>query len=160
VTVTEAIKERQRHLFLKYAWVYLGTWYQWGGDDPSGFDCSGLVVELLQAVGLIDRKEDYTADGLFRKFSRCCSVLVPYEGCLAFWLKNGVARHVEVCIDSLHTIGASGGGRHVKTLDDAIRHNAFIKIRPISFGARYVDPFLSLCEKKNKDNQQRGGGKT
>lgn len=28
---------------VRYAWSTLGTHYAWGGTDPSGFDCSGLV---------------------------------------------------------------------------------------------------------------------
>jgi peptidoglycan DL-endopeptidase CwlO len=31
---------------------YLGVPYVWGGDDPSGFDCSGLVQHVFAQVGV------------------------------------------------------------------------------------------------------------
>ena len=50
----------KRELFVDVLWNYLGTWYSWGGDDPEGFDCSGLVVEGLKSVGMIPRGGDAT----------------------------------------------------------------------------------------------------
>jgi cell wall-associated NlpC family hydrolase len=38
-----------RIVALEYAWTFLGTWYSWGGDDPSGIDCSGFTGEVMQA---------------------------------------------------------------------------------------------------------------
>ena len=134
-------------LAIRYAWTFLGRWYKWGGDDPSGFDCSGLACELLQAVGKIPPKSDYNAVGLSGMFPK---VDLPKAGCLAFWCSGGNQRsniaHVEFCIDEKHTIGASGGGSATITERDAVKQNAFIKIRPID-RARvlwgYVDPFLN-----------------
>ena len=55
-------------------------------------------------------------------------------GCWAFKLNEaGTAIHVElVSRNPAIAIGASGGGPHVKTIDDAIRDNAFIKPRPLA----------------------------
>jgi len=52
--------------------------------------------------------------------------------------------HVEFCIDELHTIGASGGGNRNLTQEDAIRTNAYVKVRPIIGRIEYkaiVNPF-------------------
>jgi cell wall-associated NlpC family hydrolase len=133
--------------FCAYAKVWLRTWYKWGGDDPSGFDCSGFVIECLKAWGKFPRKADMTADGLKYRF-RNQQIQTPVPGCLVFWLNpQGIAYHVEIAINSWQSIGASGGGSSTLTIEDAIRDNAFIKIRPIdsrqpSGRFLYLDPFM------------------
>jgi cell wall-associated NlpC family hydrolase len=117
--------------------------YQWGGDDPiAGFDCSGLVIEILKSVGRLPRQGDWTADGLYRRFNNFGCL--QKGGALAFW-KNDRGRmiHVEFCIDENLTIGASGGGSRVKSVNDAIEKNAYVKVRPTNYLglAGFVDPF-------------------
>lgn len=139
----------QRELFLKVVWEYHGTWYRWGGDDPSSFDCSGLAIEGLQSVGILpDIPFDTTAHGLYQMFTRYY-LPDPVRGALAFWRRAGDDHiiHVEVCLDQHYAIGARGGGRNVKTVETAIETNAFVKVRPI-FGrgwshelAGFVDLF-------------------
>jgi len=97
--------------FIYTALSYLGTPYIWGGDDPSGFDCSGYALECLKTVGLVNEDEDYTADGLFRKFSRF-RVETAQRGALVFSLDQaGFAYHVAICLDEHFLIGAAGGDR-------------------------------------------------
>jgi cell wall-associated NlpC family hydrolase len=129
----------QLELALKVAWTYVGKFYKWGGDDPSGFDCSGLCIEILKSAGLLPRKFDTTAHGLSNKFNE---VTKPVAGCLIFWGSPRIT-HVEFCIDENHTIGASGGGSKTITEADAIRHNAYVKVRPIREGySKIVNPFI------------------
>jgi len=132
-------------LAVQYAWSMLHGWYKWDGDDPSGRDCSGMIVEILQAVGKLPRSGDLSSRGLAAKFPK---VDFPAAGCLVFWTGGGDKiediQHVEFCIDAVHTIGASGGGSKTLTVEDAIRDNAFIKMRPIERDRKrwgYVDPF-------------------
>ena len=136
--------ELKRDIATKYAWCLVGTWYSWGGDDPSGFDCSGSVIEVLKSIGLLPRKFDCTAQDLFIRFQKYL-VANPCEGCLVFWHDgNGNINHVEYCIDEYHSIGASGGGKWVKTKEDAIKANAFIKPRPIQRDKplkSFINPF-------------------
>lgn len=107
---------------LTYALLWTGRFYIWGGDDPSGFDCSGFVVEILQSVGVIPHNSDYSADGLYNLFKNYPVDLpeTPKPGSLVFWLKNDIAIHVEIMVDKTRSIGASGSGSPQYSLDDTI----------------------------------------
>lgn len=123
---------------------FLGTPYYWGGDDPmQGFDCSGFVIEILKSVGKLPRNGDWTAANLYTLFTH---VSAPEAGCLVFW-NNGYGRiiHVEYCLDNVLSIGASGGGSATDSVQDAIRSNAYIKIRPFATRKNiegYANPWL------------------
>jgi hypothetical protein len=131
-----------------YLWEReLGQPYLWAGDDPIlGFDCSGLVVEVLKAVGVLPRIGDWTAEALAVHFqSRETTRLRP--GCLLFYNRHHKIGHVEVVWkvigDRVLTIGAAGGGRKTKTREDAAEQNAYVKVRPAKIGwVRAVDPFI------------------
>ena len=133
-----------KEIALKVAWSFLGRPYIWGGDDPvKGFDCSGFVIECLKSAGTLPRNGDWTANGLYNLFVR---VKDPYEGCLVFWRKTtkGKIIHVELCLNDKFSIGASGGGQHTITEQDAIDQNAYIKVRPFRSRkgvAGFVNPF-------------------
>lgn len=141
---------RRRVFACEYARQFTGTFYKWGGDDPAGFDCSGFAIEVLKAVGILQRKGDWTAAGLFKLFAE-----IPRKnlaaGDLVFWQKNNKIIHVEIALNKHLAIGASGGGSNTLTHADAIKHNAYIKARPIDsrpgprlYADPYRDPFYSL----------------
>ncbi len=120
---------------LHTALSYLGTPYLWGGDDPSGFDCSGFVLECLKSCGLVDERSDHTAESLYRLFASQ-EIEQPEEAALLFYLgSSGKMVHVTICLDNLFQIGASGGDSHITDLPGAWKQNAFVKIRPISFNS-------------------------
>jgi len=123
------IKE-QRYWFIKIAESFLGKWYIYGGDDPDGFDCSGMVIEGLKSVGEIKLHEDASADDLWKKY-QARQISQPEAGDLAFWFTEERATHVAVCISPFFCITADGGGSATLTLEDARKQNAFIKIRHI-----------------------------
>ena len=141
-------RKRAIEAMIEYALLFAGKWYKWGGDDPSGFDCSGLIVEVLKSVGIMDRGDDKTAQGIADMLTSCI-VHTPYRGCLVFyWSKDGSrVVHVELCLDDYRTIGASGGYSKTTSVELAIKHNAFIKIRPINDrrgGVTFADPSLMI----------------
>ena len=146
---------KKRYLMADYARQFVGRFYIWGGDDPSGWDCSGLVVEALKAVGLMREREDLTAEGLRRKFHDKV-VPRPYTGCIVFYVNDeGRAFHTGIMLDSEHAVEAAGGSRSTVTLDAAIRDNAFVKIRPwwMRRPAKivFVDPWA-------QEDDNEGGG--
>lgn len=129
----------------------LGTPYRWGGDDPvEGFDCSGLVIEGLQAVGILKDPGDWTADALAQRFAdrRVYPDQELQPGCLLFWANSlGRITHVEIVWhvvgERVLCIGARGGGSRTETRQDAADQNAYVKVRPARANwARAVDPFV------------------
>ena len=131
-----------RELMVKWAIQDKGRPYIWGGDDTiAGFDCSGYCVEHLKSVGMLPRKGDWSAAMLALRWPRSRGNF----GNLVFWEnQKGEVIHVEICIGNGLAIGASGGGSKTTSLAAAIRHNAFVKIRPINSRANvwgFVDPF-------------------
>lgn len=136
-------EEEKRSIVLQVAMNYLGAFYSWGGDDPSGFDCSGLVVECLKSVGVLPRRGDWTAQNVYDKWLDN-KVTIPKAGDLVFWVNHTGNKiiHIEIILNSELSIGASGGGSRTRVRLDAIRDNAFIKIRP--FKSRpYLKGFLN-----------------
>lgn len=131
---------------LKIAWACYGLPYIWGGDDAvEGFDCSGLMIEILQSVGVL-RAGDWTAQELWEHVSEHPIIGIAAAGELVFWGESETAiRHVEMCIGDGLSIGASGGGRRIKSRADAVVSNAFVKVRPIKGRGNIVgfrDPFV------------------
>ncbi len=132
-----------RQRFVREAMLYLRTPYIWGGDDPSGFDCSGLVVECLKAVGKLKEHEDLSANGLWERFKHL-EQPEPRDGCMVFWFHGDRAYHIAICEDRESCITANGGGRRVKTVEDAWRYNAFIKTRPIDHRKPKIPKFVDI----------------
>lgn len=136
-------EDKKRSIFIQVAMNFYGTFYSWGGDDPDGFDCSGLTVECGKSVGILPRKGDWPARGLYARWIGN-EVTIPKAGDIVFWenkAKNDII-HVEIILNEELSIGASGGGSRTKTREDAIRDNAFIKIRP--FRSRpYIKGFFN-----------------
>jgi len=141
------IEDEKRILAVDYLKSWLGVPYAWGGDDFSGFDCSGLIVEVLQGVDVLPHNSDFRARDLYRRFAECRAVN-PQAGDLIFWFINfmgdEIASHVEMLVSPHFCIGASGGGGSVRTIQDAVRYNAFVKLRPLTYrGGNYkiVNPY-------------------
>jgi cell wall-associated NlpC family hydrolase len=119
-------------LFL-YAMQFVGKPYIWGGDDPvKGFDCSGLVQELLHSVGLLPDKTDRNAQGLFDLFHHQPTTFARFGSLLFFGKSPKEVTHVGFALDERNMLEAGGGGSKTLTAEDAAKQNAYIRMRPIS----------------------------
>lgn len=132
------IEDPSKLLLERYAMEHVGLPYRWGGDDPvHGYDCSGLVLELLKSVGVVEPSFDTTAEGLYNMFKAEHTEKSGF-GVLAFYGSQRGINHVAFCLNERECIEA-GGGTHVVTSDDsAARNNAFIRIRPIRYRKDFV----------------------
>ncbi len=110
------------------------NFYKWGGDDPSGWDCSGAILEALKSCGMFPRDGDITAQGMYHFYARIGRSELRV-GDLVFWQSadGNSIEHVAMIwnLCPLLSIGASGGGSSTETEQDAIDQNAYVKIRPV-----------------------------
>lgn len=125
----------KKKLLYDLATSFIHTPYRWGGDDPTGVDCSGFIIELLKSFGLVPNAFDSTAKDLHNiLLARSGSVAVPDDsfGDLVFFGGDiSSISHVALCLGGGLMLEAGGGGSKTKTVDDAVAQNAFVRIRPI-----------------------------
>ena len=142
--MTTNVLEAQRQAAIQYAFSLLHAPYIWGGDSPfKGWDCSGLVQEILAGVGL-DPKEDQTAQGLFMAF-KSKSKFSPEPGCLVFFGQDLTKiTHIGFTVAPGIMIEAGGGGSKTVSREIAISQNARVRMRAVSNRKDLVavcDPF-------------------
>ena len=124
--------EKRIALTLALGWAQSGIPYRWGGDDPiRGFDCSGMLSELLRQVGRLKYNERLSAAGLYQRFARGFEIMPPVlTGDLLFF--GTPVGHCAIALDGHSMIEAGGGDSGTDTEDEAARSNAFVRIRPIN----------------------------
>lgn len=110
-----------------------------GDDDPVlGFNCKGLINELLRGVGLMGHSENPAVRTIYAKFQDKAVKGEPRRGDLLFYGKIEPGKepditHVAIMIDDLHMMEAGGGRRGVDTDFEAAKENAFVRMRPVEF---------------------------
>lgn len=122
------------HILYATAISLLNVPYKWGGASPAeGLDCSGMALILLRSAG--ERvPQDTTAQGLFNYYSGGNGEYNRYEiGALAFFGQSASKiTHVAMLLDRYRMIEAGGGDSTVTTLAQAIKEEAFVRIRTVN----------------------------
>jgi cell wall-associated NlpC family hydrolase len=128
---------------VEYAKSFIGKPYLWAGEGPTGFDCSGLVQEILRSVGE-DPSGDQTAQGLFNYFRENGTILQRMKPCaLIFYGKSSrQITHVAFGIDNFRIVEAGGGGSSTVNVDVADKQGAMIRIRPHNHRTDMVAIFM------------------
>lgn len=121
----------------EYLKHFIGRPYIWAGDGTgpkhNGFDCSGLVLEGLWALGLYTGP-DVSAQGLYNYLTKTAvwkegSVDNARENDILFFGKStSKITHVAVAMGDGLMLEAGGGGSSCKT---ATASTGFVRIRPI-----------------------------
>jgi cell wall-associated NlpC family hydrolase len=122
---------------IEYAKSFIGKPYIWGAEGPTGFDCSGLVQEILRSVGE-DPKDDQTAQALYNYFSQH-NMTAPTAGALVFYGKSiKEITHVAFSIDNFRVIEAGGGGSKCINTAMADHFKGMVRMRPYNHRADQV----------------------
>jgi len=137
-----------KRIFMSVAVSHLGEPYLWGGDDPVGWDCSGLVLECLKSVDRWPENKDATADGIKNSFTVNKFTNKPDTGVIVFFCDDDQrAYHVAICLYPNRIIEAGGGDHTVTTPEIASQKNAYVRVRPFRYDPNHhllVDPFRSI----------------
>lgn len=114
-----------------YAKMFIGKPYIWGGTGATGFDCSGLVIECLQAVGQLP-KGDWTADSLVTKLkSMGWKEVGDIKDNDVLFFHNGTKfYHTAIAIDDTFYIEAGGGNHKCTTAQNS---TGIVRIRPVTW---------------------------
>jgi peptidoglycan endopeptidase LytE len=99
-----------------YAQNFVGAPYAWGGESPSGFDCSGFVRYVFAHFGISLPHSSYDMFNHGRAVSK--GDLEP--GMLVFFSTYGAgASHVGIYIGGGRFIGAQSGQVRIDSMDDS-----------------------------------------
>lgn len=107
VDFSSRLRELTRDAIIEKAFQWYGKPYHLGGNGPENFDCSGLVIAVLQGVHCWPQGLDDTAHGIYNRFKKH-EVKSPHKGCLAFYGTTKKIKHVVICINRYAIIGANG----------------------------------------------------
>ena len=116
---------------IAYLMLFIGVPYKWGGNNPlEGFDCSGLVCEGLRTAGILT--VDHDSQGIFEVLKAQGRRSGLSRGSVLFFgqTQHSIS-HVSIALDDKRMLESGGGDRTTTTLSEAIRRNAFVRIRPI-----------------------------
>ena len=130
------MKDWRDDILYDYAMRHVGKPALWAGNDGiAGMDCSGFVLELLKSCGQLPHKGDWTAQGLYQYFStKGVHTNSCRFGSLVFYgLSTTQITHIAFGLDRFRVIEAGGSSKKVKTIEDAIKYDAWIRIRPVDF---------------------------
>jgi murein DD-endopeptidase len=113
---------------------FLGKPYIWGGSTPmQGFDCSGLVLELLKSVGIYPSRGDTSAQGLADYFKAIAGrpMQLNFGDLIFFGADPRNVTHVGFALNDELFVEAGGGTSTTVDMASAIAQNAFIRVRPV-----------------------------
>lgn len=102
----------KREAIISYGLKFVGEPYKWTGDGrhDEGFDCSGLVMELLWSIGAIDRT-DRTAQSIYDYFKakHDGKIKLPYGNLIFFGKDLKSITHIGITTNAFQYLEAGGG---------------------------------------------------
>lgn len=119
----------------------VGKPYKWGGNAVA-YDCSGLVLVLLRAGLYWPNRHDTNSQGLYTYFSKeknGMAAINPRFSSLIFYGKSKTKiTHIAFSLDEHRIIEAAGGDQRTKTIEDALRVGAEVRINAYNYRSDIV----------------------
>lgn len=110
---------------------FIGKSYIWGGTGSVGFDCSGLVIECLQAFGYLPQG-DWTADALSRKLKTLgWKEVKDYQAGDIIFFHNGIKYYHTAMMINDHQYIEAGGGSSKSTT--AANSTGIVRLRTLAW---------------------------
>lgn len=130
---------------LAAALQFLGKPYLWSGQGPNGYDCSGLVREVL-APTMVLPKDDLNSQGMHDWLLKTGAHIGSLEsGALAFYgADDHSITHVALLLSPDIIIEAAGGDHTTTSVEQAIKQNAFVKLRNINYRKDLVSVLMPI----------------
>jgi cell wall-associated NlpC family hydrolase len=123
----------KREAIVSYILKFIGQPYKWTGNGKhwEGFDCSGLICEVLWSIGVMDRT-DRTAQSIFELFKAKHDGKFSQEhGNLIFFGKDiHSITHIGLTLNAFQYVEAGGG--------DSRNLDGMVRIRPQSYRSDVV----------------------
>jgi cell wall-associated NlpC family hydrolase len=118
-----------------YAISLVGKPYRWGGSNALiGFDCSGLVLELLAAQGKWNHRQDASSQGIYDHFKNSSNGETKGFGTLYFYGKSiKQITHIAFGLDDKTMIEAGGGDSTTVSETAARERGAVVRLRPWNY---------------------------
>lgn len=115
----------------EYALSFLHQPYRWGGSNPlTGFDCSGLVLEIFKSIGAAPFP-DGSAQTLYTHFRNNGITSGVGPGALCFYGKTAMSiTHVGFMINLVQILEAGSGDSSTVSLVRASEQGACVRLRP------------------------------
>lgn len=114
----------------EYALTFLHQPYRWGGSNPlTGFDCSGLVLEILKSIEA-QPFSDGSAQALYNYYRTNGGSFGVGPGALCFYGKNTMQiSHIAFMINKNQILEAGSGDSSTVTLERAKEQGACVRLR-------------------------------
>lgn len=137
---------------IDYMAQFIGSPYIFGGNTPQGWDCSGMVCELLRFWGVMG-DVDKSAQMIYDSFSQHRDFVLPgpnarFPALVFYGRDTEHISHVAFKFNDTQVLEAAGGDRNTTSRHAAEDDRAFTRVRPLSYRRDIVATLVYIGEEE------------